>query len=193
MYIVIMYKVIVKILKTVWIGTILLLLWSFSAKAQQRYQTKEGSIEVIGSYRDSLIIANSNHLFVLINYETAEIGLTLNPATLRTTTDSLNVKLINSSIKPIILKGKLNIPYVQTLEHPDHKLNFEAELYLNGIVKTVYINGLLKHIASNETISCLLTLNFKFRLSDFGIDLPEGWSNEITIQIFQTVLKKSNR
>lgn len=189
-----MYKVMVKILTKVRVCSIMvLLLWSFPAEAQQRYQTKEGSIEIIGSYRDSIIIANSNHLFVLINYETAEIGLTLNPATLRTSTDSLNVKLINSSIKLVILKGKLNIPYVKTLEHPDYKLNFEAELHLNGMVKTAYVNGLLKHIASNETISCLLTLNFKLRLSDFEIVLPGGWNNEITIQIFQTVLKKSNQ
>jgi hypothetical protein len=179
-----------KILKTVWAGAIVLLLWSFSAKAQQRYQTREGSIEVIGSYRDSIVIANSNHLFVLINYDTAEFELTLNPAILRTKTDSLNVNFINSSIKPALLKGKLNIPYVETLQHPDHKLDFAAELLLNEKVKTVYVNGLLKHIASNETISCLLTLNFKLRLSDFGIDLPEGWSDEITMQIFQTVLKK---
>ncbi|MFV7234466.1 hypothetical protein [Flavobacterium sp. ZB4R12] len=184
----------VKILTKVWVCTIIaLLLWSFSVKAQQRYQTREGSIEVIASYRDSIITANGNHLFVLINYETAEIGLTLSPTTLRTTIDSLNVKLINTSIKPIILKGKLNIPYVKTLEHPDHKLNFEAELHLNGIVKTIYVNGLLKHIASNETFSCLLTLNFKLRLSDFGVDLAKGWNNEITIQIFQAVLKKSNQ
>ncbi|MFV8347395.1 hypothetical protein [Flavobacterium sp. ZB4P13] len=150
-YIVIMYKVMVKILTKVWVWTIIaLLLWSFSAKAQQRYQTKEGSIEVIASYRDSIIIANSNHLFVLINYETAEIGLTLNQTTLRTTTDSLNIKLINSSIKPIILKGKLNIPYVKTLEHPDHKLNFEAELHLNGIVKTIYVNGYLNTLQATK-------------------------------------------
>jgi hypothetical protein len=192
LYFVIKQKVMRKNLKTAWIGTILFLLWSFSAKAQQRYQTREGNIEVIGSYRDSIIIANSNRLFVLINYETAEIGLTLNPVTLRTTTDSLNMKLINSNTGQVILKGQLNIPYVETLQHPDHKLNFEAELHLNGMVKTIYVNGLLKHIASNETISCLLTLNFKLRLSDFGIDLPKGWNNEIAIQIFQAVLKKSN-
>jgi hypothetical protein len=30
---------------------IVLLLWSFSAKGTARYRTREGSIEVIGSYR----------------------------------------------------------------------------------------------------------------------------------------------
>jgi hypothetical protein len=32
-------------------------------------------------------------------------------------------------------------------------------------------------------------LNFKLRLSDFGIVVPEGWSDEITIQIYQALLK----
>jgi hypothetical protein len=182
----------IKSFKTILISA-LVSLWSLSGVAQQIYQTKEGSIGVIGLYRDTKIIANSNQLFALINYETAEIELTLNPATLRTTTDSLNLKLINSSIGPVILKGKLNIPYVNTLDHPTHKLNFEAELHLNGVVKAMYINGELKHIASNGAISCLLTLNFKLGLNDFGIILPEGWNNEVTIQISQAVLKRSNQ
>lgn len=181
-----------KIIKTAWICILVSLLWGLSTKAQQIYQTKEGSIGVIGSYGNTKIIANSNHLLALINYETAEIELTLNPATLRSTSDSLNVKLLNSSIGPTILKGKLNIPYVNTLKHPDHKLNFEAELHLNGMVKSMYVTGLLKHIDSNGGISCLLTLNFKLGLNDFGIILPEAWNNEIAIQISQAVLKKLN-
>ena len=150
------------------------LLWSNSAGAQQICQTNEGNIGVISLYGEAKIIANSNYLFALVNYETAEIELTINPVTLRTT-DSLNVKLINSSIGPVMLKGKLNIPYVNTLSHPDHKLNFEADLHLNGIVKSMYITGELKHIASSGIISCLLTLNFKLSLSDFEIVLPEEW------------------
>jgi hypothetical protein len=35
----------------------------------------------VGSYRDSIVIATSDHLFVLINYQTAEIGLSIDPAT----------------------------------------------------------------------------------------------------------------
>lgn len=182
----------IKSFKTILVSA-LVLLCSLSGKAQQIYQTREGSIGVIGLYRDAKTIANSNQLFALINYETAEIELTLYPATLRTTTDSLNVKLLNSSIGPATLKGKLSIPYVNTLKHPDHKLNFEAELHLNGIVKSMYVTGELKHIASNGAISCLLTLNFKLGLSDFEIILPEGWNNEITVQIAQAVLKKPNQ
>jgi hypothetical protein len=111
-----------EILKTVWVAAIVLLLCSFSIKAQQSYQTREGIVEVIGSYRDSIVIANSDHLFVLLNYQNAEIGLSLDLATLRTETDSLNVTLINSPLKLIIL-GKLNIPYLNTLQRMDQELN----------------------------------------------------------------------
>jgi hypothetical protein len=178
-----------EIIKTVWVAAIVLLLCSFTIRAQQRHQTREGMMEVIGSYRDSIVIATSDHLFVLINYQTAEIGLSLDPATLRTKTDSLNVILINSPLMPAILEGKLNIPQVNTLQQPDQELNFMAQLHMNKTVKTIYANGALKHSTGTDTFSSLLTLNFKLRLSDFGIVLPEGWSDEITIQIYQAMLK----
>ena len=179
-----------KTLKTAWIAAIVLLLCGVSSKAQQKYQTREGIIEIIGSYGDSIISANSNHLFVLIDYETAEIGLTIDPATLHTETDSLNEILSGTSLKPIILSGKLNIPYVNTLQHPDQKLNFMAELEMNKMVNTIYADGVLKHIAGSDTLSSLLTLNFKLRLSDFDIFLPEGYGDEITVRIVQAMLKK---
>jgi hypothetical protein len=178
-----------KILKTAWVATIILLFCSFSIEAQRRYQTREGSIAVIGSYKDSIVIATSNHLFALINYETAEIGLSLDLATLRTKTDSLNMTLINSALQPILLKGKLNIPYVNRLQRPDQKLNFTAQLHMNKIVNTIYANGVLKHNTGTENFPSMLTLNFKLRLSDFKIVVPEGWRDEVTIQIYQAMLK----
>ncbi|PKH66355.1 hypothetical protein CXF59_10355 [Flavobacterium sp. ALD4] len=178
-----------EIIKTAWVAAIVLLLCSSTIRAQQRYQTREGMVEVIGSYRDSRVIATSDHLFIVINYQTAEIGLSLDPATLRTETDSLNVILINSPLMPVILEGKLNIPYVNTLQQPDQELNFTALLHMNKIVKTIYANGAIKHSTGNDNFSSLLTLNFKLRLSDFGIVLLEGWSDEITIQIYQAMLK----
>lgn len=179
-----------KILKIARVAVIVLLLCSYSIKAQQKYQTREGIIEVIGSFGDSIVIATSDHLSVLINDQTAEIGLSLNPATLRLETDSLNVKVTNPSLKLVTLEGKLNIPYVNTVQHPDQELNFTALLHMNKIVKTIYANGKLKHIAGNETLSSMLTLNFKLLLSDYEILVPEGWSDEITIRIYQAMLKK---
>ena len=177
-----------KILKTAWLAIIALLLCS-AANAQQKYQTREGIIEVIGSHGDSIVIASSDHLFVLINYQTADIKLSLDPGTLRTETDSLNVTLINSPLKPILLEGKLNTPYVNTLQQPDQELNFTAQLRMNKIVNTIYANGVLKHSTGSETFSSILSLNFKLRLSDFGIVVPEVWGDEITVRIYQAMLK----
>ncbi len=176
-----------------YVGLMITLLLGHFANAQQIYQTREGTIGVIGVYNDTKVIANSNHLFALINYENAEIELSLNTASLRTTADSLNFKLLNSSAGAAILKGKLNIPYVNTLGHPTHALNFEAEFHLGTETKVMNITGELKHIANNGVISCLLTLNFKLGLSDFGIVVPDGWNDEIKVQISQAVLKKPNQ
>ncbi|MEZ7505257.1 hypothetical protein [Flavobacterium sp. Arc2] len=90
---------------------------------------------------------------------------------------------------PVILEGKLNISHVNTLQQPDQELNFTAQLHMNKIVNTIYANGALKHSTGSDNFSSLLTLNFKLRLSDFGIVVPEGWSDEITIQIYHAMLK----
>ncbi len=179
-----------KTITIIWLAIFLLLLGSFSTTAQQTYQTREGIIEVIGSYQDSIVIASSDYLTVLLDYQTADITITLDPKTLHSTIDSFDLIPPNSALNPVTLKGKLNIPFVNTLQNPYQKLNFTAALQMNKIVNTIYANGLLQHIAGSDNFSSLLTLNFKFRLSDFRILLPEGWSDEITIQIIQAMLKK---
>ncbi len=60
---------------------------------------------------------------------------------------------------------------------------------MNKIVKTIYANNVLKHSTGAETFSSVFTLNFKLRLSDIKIVVPEGWREEITIQIYQAMLK----
>ncbi|MBI2268776.1 MAG: hypothetical protein HYU69_00285 [Bacteroidetes bacterium] len=159
----------------------------------QVYKTVEGSVGIIGAYKGEKILASSHHLFARINYQTAEIELQLDPLTLRTQTDLLNAKLLNSNVGLATLKGKMNIPYVNTLSHPPHNLKFEAEFQLNGVVKKIMITGLLKHISSGGNYSCLLTLDFKICLKDFGVTVPGGYSDEISIAVSQAVLKPDNQ
>jgi hypothetical protein len=59
---------------------------------------------------------------------------------------------------------------------------------MNKIVNTIYANGVLKHSMGAETFSSMFTLNFKLRLCDIKIVVPEGWKEEITIRIYQAML-----
>jgi hypothetical protein len=182
-----------SIKKTLLLTTALILFWDALATAQEMFQTKEGNIEIIGSYNNNKIKANSKFLYAVINYNTAEIELTLNPTTLLTTIDSFNTQLAKSVIEPVTLKGHLNIPFVNTLSHPDYEINFEADLNLNGVEKKIFVTGQLQHIASYGVITCQLTLKFKLSPTDYNIDLPKGWNNEINVQIFQAVLNNEHQ
>ena len=64
-----------------------------TAKSQQLYSTREGSIGIIAIVKDTAVNILSKHLFASINYNNAEISLTLDPRTLLSKNDSLNVLL----------------------------------------------------------------------------------------------------
>lgn len=83
----------------------------------------------------------------------------------------------------------MNIPYIN-VNDPIGNLNFEAQFQLNGITKYIYVFGKLNKISSNGIISCLLTLDFNFILSDFGIIPPKGFSNLATVQIVQILMNR---
>ncbi len=171
----------------------LLLCLSFNiqiAFSQQLYSTREGSIEINVIVKDTAVNVLSSHLYASINYNTAEIILTVDPRTLLSKNDSLNMLLAISG-DPVILKGKLNIPYINTHKHAPQNLNFDAELYLNGIRKFVPVTGTLVHIADAQLVACDLSLKFKFLLSDFNVsDIPLNIVDPISVEILQAILKR---
>jgi hypothetical protein len=100
---------------------------------------------VIGSYKDSIVTASSNNLFVLINYDNCRNRL-IQPATLRTATDSLNSILIKHP-KTSTTESENEHPLCEYIRTSRSELNFQAELQMNKIVRTIYANGELKQIA----------------------------------------------
>jgi hypothetical protein len=71
-------------------------------------------------------------------------------------------------------------PYVNVTKKSGSELNFRALLHMNKTVNTMQA-GYLNTVHRN--LFFYAYLNFKLRLSDFGIVVPEGWSDEITIHI----------
>ena len=161
-----------------------------TAKSQQLYSTREGRIQVTGMVKDKGVNAASSHLLAQINYNTAEILLTLDPHLLLSKSDTLNM-LLASSVEPVILKGKLNIPYINTCKHPMQKLNFDGELFMNGIQRLVSITGTLIHVADANPVACELSLKFNFILSNFNVtDAPINMADTVSVEILQAILKR---
>ena len=161
-----------------------------TAKSQQLYSTREGSIGIKAIVKDTAVNILSKHLFASINYNNAEISLTLDPRTLLSKNDSLNLLLALSG-EPVILKGKLNIPFINTHKHDLQKLNFEEELFVNGIRKKIPVTGTLVHIADANTLACELSLKLNILLSDFLVtDTPLNISDSVSVEILQAILKR---
>lgn len=77
--------------------------------AQEIYQTKDGNVIVNSSYNNESFNGESKYLFALVNFETAEIRLSLDPTTSRAKSDSLNV-----CFQPIDAEKLNECPKIQT-------------------------------------------------------------------------------
>lgn len=99
----------------------LMVIWLLSmgiTSAAQVYQTQAGTILASGRYKGANVTAVSNHLFMHLNYERAEMHLRLVISTLLTENDSLNELLQKLAGEEFIFSGKMNIAFVQTKSHP---------------------------------------------------------------------------
>jgi hypothetical protein len=168
--------------------------------AQTTNQSKPGDVIINASYNNEKFTAKSKELRCFIDYTTSEIEFDLDPNTIISSIDTANVCfksneseelnecLRRSDIQPATLKGKPDVSFTIKDISAESNLKFEAEFQLNGITKLEYVTGTLKPLSSNDLISALLTLNFNFKLSEFGITTPTGFSDLLEVRIIQVVL-----
>lgn len=160
------------------------------SSAAQVYQTRSGTILASGRYRGAGVTAVSNHLFMHLNYDKAEMHLRLVIPTLFTKDDSLNELLHKLAGEELTFTGKMNIAFVQTKSHPKQKFATQGQLFLNGMSRQFSFNSVLEHFPRGSA-SCILSGEFVINLTDFNIaDLLSG-EEKVTVRFSQLVLKKT--
>ena len=158
--------------------------------AAQVYQTQLGTIMATGMYKGTSVAAVSNHLFMHLNYENAQLHLRLMIPTFVTENDSLNEILHKLLGQELAFEGKMNIAFIQTKSHPRQKFATQGLLFLNGITRPYSFSSVLEHFPRANT-SCILSGEFIIDLKQFNIkNLPPG-EEKITVKFNQLVLKKS--
>lgn len=172
--------------------TLILLTFGSNVSAQEVYGTVNGTVHITGAWNDSALIAVSNELVVLLNYETAQFELRLDKSTLRTGVDSLDKKLKKFERDILIYEGKLGIEYIQTQSHPPQDFEVEGYLTCTPHNENIIGKGHLEHIFG-DVYSCILNMTFHLNLKEINldIDLP-GLQDEVHVEIIQTVLKREN-
>lgn len=170
----------------------LMMIWLLSmgiTSVAQLYQTQSGIVQVNGRYKGASVTAVSNHLFMHLNYDRAEMHLRLMVPTLLTENDSLNELLQKLSGQELVFTGKMNIAFVQTKSHPKQKFATQGQLFLNGVSRPFSFNSVLEHFPRGNT-SCILSGEFIIDLKQFNIKdiFPE--EEKVIVKFNQLVLKR---
>ena len=174
-------------LMTIWVMCFLVIGISSAA---QVYQTQAGTILASGKYNGAGVTVVSNHLFMHLNYDRAEMHLRLMIPSLTSTNDSLN-EFLQKKIEgeELAFNGKMNIVFVQTKSHPKQKFITQGQLFLNGVSRPFSFNSVLEHFPRGNA-SCILSGEFVINLNEFNIgNLPPG-EEKVTIKFNQILLKK---
>ena len=159
------------------------------SSAAQVFQTKSGAILASGRYRGAGVTAVSNHLFMHLNYDKAEIHLRLVIPTIITENDSLNILLQKLAGQELVFSGKMNIAFVQTKSHPKQKFSTQGTLFLNGVNRPFSFNSVLEHFPSGNT-SCILSGDFVINLQLFNVQNLLPGEEKINVKFNQLVLKR---
>lgn len=165
----------------------------FSQQFQQIYRTLKGDIAITIKYNDSALIAASNQLTVVLDYETSKINFWVDYSTLHTGIDSIDNKLKLLERQGFQFTGKLDI-LINTQKHPPQKFNLMGMMNSTNPPIAVEGKGTLVHLQTggdSNTPVCTLTATIKFSLAGLNLnDIFKNADNDIQIDIRQSLLEK---
>jgi hypothetical protein len=160
-----------------------------TTSAAQVYQTQAGTILASGKYKGAGVTGVSNHLYMHLNYDRAEMHLRLVIPTITTDNDSLNELLNKLGAQELVFTGKMNIAFVQTKSHPKQKFATQGMLFVNGIGRSFSFNAVLEHFPRGNA-SCILSGEFIIDLKQFNIENLLPGEEKVAVKFNQLVLKK---
>lgn len=178
------------IMRGILFGITLIMISPLKSQAQEAIGSINGTIYINGTWNDSLIVAKSNKLLVLINYETVEFILKVEKSTLKTGIDSLDKKLAKFEGQYFQFEGKLDIPGINKLDQADENFGVSGYLTCNSHQNLISGTGNIRKVGGIYPYN--LDMTFKLGLEENDINLGlQNLNNEIQVDIIQTVLQRN--
>lgn len=173
----------------------MMIFWSLGAvRAQEMHRIQYGKIGISIFYNDTLINIGSNKLIVVINDQTGGIVIRLDPTTLRTGIDSLDLRLNKGNLQEVVFKGEVDLDKLWETKDTERYFEIEGELTINGETRVVSFHGNLRESQQGMDINGLLYLHFDPLLVDFGLEavLPQ-FAEHGCVEILQPLHIANNR
>lgn len=140
---------------------------------------------------DTALVAESHKLKMKLNYETAEVEFRVALKTFTGNCDSFNTLARAHPEMELVFKGKMDVPFVSTQDHPTQNFKIEGLLNLNGKERPVTLDATLRHLFAGS-VACQLSANFSFLLSNFNPALlQQGFDDRVEVKLNETLMKRA--
>jgi len=104
-----------------------------------------------------LLVPKAHGMYIIINYDRAQMDMKMNLRSILTTNDALNYQIQNSPEQIFHFTGKMKLDYVRTKTHPTQKFPVNGMLTINDISHPLSFNAVLYHIANSGDAACKLS------------------------------------
>lgn len=171
-----------------WLLTILFLFTAGALQAQV-FKTVAAKVSLAGLYDSMPVGAESHGMYILINYDRAQIDMKMNLRSILTTSDTLNSRIRHSADQVFHFSGKMKLDYVRTKTHPTQKFPVDGILTVNGISHPLSFTAVLYHIANSGEAACKLSGQIMIDMTKYAPGLNR-FNKNIVLSFTEIVLRK---
>lgn len=138
-------------------------------------EVRPGKIGISIYYKDTLLSIGSNKLKIVIDEQSNEIVIRLEPSTLKTGIDSLDRKLQAGFLPEAVYVGTIGLDKIWETGERARSFEVEGDLNINEVKQPITMFGSIQESQQGMGINGLLYLHFDPELSAFGLNetLPD--------------------
>jgi hypothetical protein len=180
-----------SVLKFVSLFFTFILLCFLKSYSQSEYRTTNGYVIIAGMYKDSAFFAESHKLVLEYNPATKVVFGKINLENI-----SSEIPFIDSTLSVkngfVTFSGFIPVDFL-SWDHNDYLLDIPLEIDFDHKKTTTTAKLKFSHVDKLMNYTCMLEANFKLRLADFDILLPNQIGTDINVQFLQLMLRRNRK
>lgn len=171
--------------------SVILLTFYGKGYSQNDYRTTNGYVLATGFYLDSTFIAESHELAIKYDPSDKTIYGNINLQSVKSGLYLID-SLLASEATILTMKGYIPVDFL-TWSHNEYNFDIPLEIEFNQRKIITVAKMKFSHIDKLLNYTCVMEASFKLKLSDFDINIPEQVGQDINVQFFQLILRRTGK
>lgn len=176
-------------------GAIVLLLYLFSfhsyGQLDKAYPSRAGRIGVTVYIDGKELKLGSSELMTILDFETMQVTLKLDPNTLQSHVPEIDKKLHEEIMREVVFRGKIAMAFINPRRNAVDDFMIPGTLSLNGFELPVEMQGSLQYMDQAPAMKSMLYIHYDLPLADFGLDKTLADFGDFgCIEVVQTIISQ---